>query len=252
MAERKQIPKKLRFEVFKRDSFTCQYCGKMAPDVILELDHITPVAKGGVNNIMNLITSCKDCNRGKGAKELTDDQVIKQQQKQLKDLNEKREQLKLMLEWKNELQNFENEQVSIINNLLKKATGFSYNSFGENNCKKLIKKYGINEVITSTKISIEQYYDGTKESVDKVFNYIQRICINRYKNQQNPMFNKQRYIYAIIKNRLGVFNEKRLNFALKDLIVNQENFEIVKGIASYAKNWSDFWYELNTEYDTDY
>ena len=50
--KRKNLPKKIRFEVFKRDSFTCQYCGRMAPDVILEVDHILPVAEGGTNNII--------------------------------------------------------------------------------------------------------------------------------------------------------------------------------------------------------
>lgn len=34
------ISKRVRFDVFKRDSFKCQYCGKSAPDVILEVDHI--------------------------------------------------------------------------------------------------------------------------------------------------------------------------------------------------------------------
>ena len=63
---RKPLSKKIRFEVFKRDKFTCQYCGRMSPDVILEVDHIEPVAEGGDNEITNLITSCRDCNRGKG------------------------------------------------------------------------------------------------------------------------------------------------------------------------------------------
>lgn len=67
---RKPITKKLRFEVFKRDAFTCQYCGRMAPDVILDVDHINPVSNGGDNDIVNLITSCKDCNRGKGKRKL--------------------------------------------------------------------------------------------------------------------------------------------------------------------------------------
>ena len=54
--KRKSISKKNRFEVFKRDSFTCQYCGASAPDVLLEVDHIKPVASGGTNDILNLIT----------------------------------------------------------------------------------------------------------------------------------------------------------------------------------------------------
>lgn len=40
MAKRQSISKKLRFEVLKRDSFTCQYCGASAPTIILHIDHI--------------------------------------------------------------------------------------------------------------------------------------------------------------------------------------------------------------------
>jgi len=64
------LSKKIRFDVFKRDLFCCQYCGKNPPSVILEVDHIVPVIKGGKNNIDNLLTACFDCNRGKGKSEL--------------------------------------------------------------------------------------------------------------------------------------------------------------------------------------
>ncbi len=90
MSERKAISKKLRFEVFKRDNFTCQYCGRMAPDVILEVDHINPVKNKGTNDILNLVTSCKDCNRGKGARKLSESDTLKKQQQQLKEIIEKR------------------------------------------------------------------------------------------------------------------------------------------------------------------
>lgn len=69
--KRKPLPKKLRFEVFKRDGFSCQYCGSNPPKVVLECDHIKPVSKGGENEIDNLITACFDCNRGKSNVELT-------------------------------------------------------------------------------------------------------------------------------------------------------------------------------------
>ena len=68
MTKRKAVPKGVRFEIFKRDGFTCQYCGRRPPDVVLELDHIHPVSKGGDNDPMNLVTSCADCNRGKSDK----------------------------------------------------------------------------------------------------------------------------------------------------------------------------------------
>lgn len=62
---RKSTGKRLRFEVFKRDHFTCQYCGAQPPEIVLVPDHITPVAAGGETTIENLITSCEPCNQGK-------------------------------------------------------------------------------------------------------------------------------------------------------------------------------------------
>jgi hypothetical protein len=64
------ISKKLRFDVFKRDGFQCRYCGKQPPEIILEVDHIIPRNKNGGDEIENLLTSCFDCNRGKGKEEL--------------------------------------------------------------------------------------------------------------------------------------------------------------------------------------
>jgi len=62
------VSKSVRFEIFARDAFTCQYCGRRPPEVVLELDHIHPRAKGGSDDLTNLITSCRDCNGGKSAK----------------------------------------------------------------------------------------------------------------------------------------------------------------------------------------
>lgn len=52
MAKRKSISKRVRFEVFKRDSFCCQYCGKSAPDVVLVIDHIDPVSNGAMDTLL--------------------------------------------------------------------------------------------------------------------------------------------------------------------------------------------------------
>lgn len=59
------VSKELRFKVLCRDNFTCQYCGRKAPDAELEVDHIYPVSKGGKAREDNLVTSCISCNSGK-------------------------------------------------------------------------------------------------------------------------------------------------------------------------------------------
>lgn len=66
-ARRTAIGKTLRFRVLHRDAFTCQYCGRAAPDVVLHIDHQRPISRGGNNHISNLITACEDCNLGKSA-----------------------------------------------------------------------------------------------------------------------------------------------------------------------------------------
>ncbi|MBO8142015.1 MAG: HNH endonuclease [Firmicutes bacterium] len=67
--KRTPIPKGVRWKVFARDNFTCQYCGRTPKKhgITLEIDHKIPVSKGGTNALENLVTSCSDCNRGKGA-----------------------------------------------------------------------------------------------------------------------------------------------------------------------------------------
>jgi DnaD/phage-associated family protein len=64
------ISKKIRFEVFKRDEFRCRYCGSTPPECVLEIDHIIPKSKGGKDELINLLTSCFDCNRGKGCRKI--------------------------------------------------------------------------------------------------------------------------------------------------------------------------------------
>lgn len=55
-----------RFDVFKRDGYTCRICQKAGGE--LEVDHIVPVSKGGSNAMENLQTLCWTCNSGKAAK----------------------------------------------------------------------------------------------------------------------------------------------------------------------------------------
>ncbi|HVY04173.1 MAG TPA: HNH endonuclease [Caulobacterales bacterium] len=54
-----------RFNVFLRDGFTCQYCGKGED---LTFDHLTPRSKGGRTTWDNIITACGPCNLKKGGR----------------------------------------------------------------------------------------------------------------------------------------------------------------------------------------
>jgi 5-methylcytosine-specific restriction endonuclease McrA len=53
-----------RREVFLRDDYTCQYCGRRTHD--LTLDHVIPRSKGGTHSWENLVSACAPCNHKKG------------------------------------------------------------------------------------------------------------------------------------------------------------------------------------------
>ena len=61
------ISKRLRYEILRRDNHACRYCGAVAPDVSLTVDHVIPVALGGTDDPSNLVTACEPCNSGKSA-----------------------------------------------------------------------------------------------------------------------------------------------------------------------------------------
>jgi 5-methylcytosine-specific restriction endonuclease McrA len=58
-----------RFDILERDSRKCVVCGRSASDgIVLHVDHIVPVSKGGSNDIVSLQTLCEECNLGKGVR----------------------------------------------------------------------------------------------------------------------------------------------------------------------------------------
>lgn len=60
------IPKRMRYEVLRRDNHACRYCGVKAPYAELHVDHVIPHSRGGVDEAWNLTAACVDCNISKG------------------------------------------------------------------------------------------------------------------------------------------------------------------------------------------
>jgi hypothetical protein len=189
---RKPLSKRLRFEIFKRDSFKCQYCGASAPDVLLHVDHIHPLAKGGEPKyITNLITACENCNAGKGARTLSDDAAVTKRKAQLDQLQERREQLEMMAEWQRGLVDLTELAVDECAELWKAvAAGYSLNDRGLGNLRDYIVKFGAAEVMSAIRVSGKylEKVDGryTQESVELAFGKIGGICITTRRQKSDP------------------------------------------------------------------
>lgn len=225
MVERKPLSKKTRFEVFKRDSFTCQYCGQKAPDVILEVDHINPVAKGGKNEILNLITSCFDCNRGKKDKVISDLSVVEKQRLQIEELNIRRQQLEMMLNWRDGLSDLEsiknNAAIQLFNN---NFSDTELNEHGEKTIKTLVKKYGLQRVLDSIEISIDKY-KKSEEDFELCLKKVGGILIYEDMPDDKKLI---AYIKGICRNKFGYIPEPRLSIALNKFNDNDYDLEQLK------------------------
>jgi len=110
--------KRMRFEIFKRDGFRCQYCGRTPPEVILELDHIIARANGGTDDISNYITACFDCNRGKGAVPL--DSIPQSLLDKKAEIEERREQVKAYTEFLEQTESEINEAIDKVTQIYEK------------------------------------------------------------------------------------------------------------------------------------
>lgn len=239
--ERRSLTKKTRFEVFKRDSFTCQYCGSKAPDVILEVDHIKPVRDGGDNDMMNLITSCFNCNRGKRDKKLSDQSIVEKQREQIKELNLRRQQLEMMLEWRDGLKFIKEEEykkaVDYWNNKIDKYDE-ELSENGINEVKKLVRKYGVIDVLDAMDIAEDGYLkDG--DSGNKAFNKIGAILYLRHAPEYKR---KISYIKGICRNKFHYFNENRASIELNRLYEDGYNLDELKEdlCNDRFRNWSQF------------
>lgn len=175
------ISTRKRFEIFKRDSFKCKYCGKSAPDVILHIDHIEPVSSGGTNHPLNLVTACRSCNLGKSNIPLTDMAELELQKQQLADLNERQKQLDMLLKWRSDLLHVVDKELDACHRLWQKnAIGWSWNENGKRSIKNLIKKYGVSIVLESIEEAAKyiRYKEdkATSESVDFASDKLKGIC----------------------------------------------------------------------------
>lgn len=71
IVQRSLMTSRLRERIKARDLYTCQYCGVSIdnePHLLLEIDHILPISKGGMTEESNLQTLCWKCNRKKSNK----------------------------------------------------------------------------------------------------------------------------------------------------------------------------------------
>lgn len=246
---RKPIPNSVRFEVFKRDSFTCQYCGRKAPDVVLQCDHIQPVASGGGNDPMNLATSCVECNSGKSDKALDETHILNRQRAEMEALNERRQQLEMLIQWRDELRSVVEDEALIVGAKIVDilgAPGTTFSPTGLSNIRKMIKRFGVELILDAAEASCSSYVVGdedgrpTRESLVKAVEMLPRVATVLQRSKDNPNLARLYYIRGILRRRLRYCNDVKAMSLMQEALLFGMDVEWLEDFAKRVRNWAEF------------
>jgi hypothetical protein len=175
-----QMKPSLRFAVFQRDEFTCQYCGKKSPEAILEVDHMHPESQGGVTELENLITSCFECNRGKGVRLLSSVPVEFDVHEKAIAIVERERQIHELNFWRAKQRQREEKEIAQLATYWDQHAwryGYESSSFRSGNIQTFLQHFCCEELLAFLKIALSR--DDLKES--RQWRYFCGIVWNRIK-----------------------------------------------------------------------
>jgi HNH endonuclease len=246
--KRKAISKKLRFEIFKRDKFTCQYCGVRAPDVVLQCDHVEPVVRGGETTALNLVTSCIGCNAGKGSTRLDDATALAKQREELQRLAERREQVQMLLAWHRELsKSADCDLDALATHWHEVAVPYKLNARGLDEVRKYLRTFGLAALLAAIDVSVCQYIkrdetgNATGESALLAWSKVPGIArISNLPQAEKDLY----YARGILRNRLPYIDERECMRLLREASNSGVQTCELKQLVRAVDSWGEFCREI--------
>lgn len=189
---------RVRFEVFKRDRFTCQYCGKTPPDVLLEVDHIIPKAAGGGDEITNLTTACWDCNHGKSDRLLEEGTQPVVGREVVDTLRERLEQAAAYTELLGQQEGLVEKQLGLVNQLWAKAfrapliessegSHWQFEYPGrfpdERSVRNFLRRIPVHEILAAVDITASRFERPDEDTC----RFFYKVCWRRIKGESGPI-----------------------------------------------------------------
>jgi hypothetical protein len=174
---------------------------------------------------------------------------------QLTALQEKREQMDMMLAWRRELDQLDEIPPLELEKRWEELTGYTFTETGKKKLKKLIGRFGFDEVAVAMKIAVDQYTergeDGTitKESVETAFNYIGGIANVQRADRAEPGTKRMFYIRGILRNRVSYCPDWKAMALIKGAAQAGMPLDAIEQAAREASSWSRFKNELEDYVD---
>jgi hypothetical protein len=172
----------VRFEIFKRDQFTCRYCGNKSPKAILEIDHLHPLSAGGTDDPENLITACYECNRGKGARLLSDVPPEENLHEKAVLIAEQELQIRELNHWRSVQMERQNAEMAALFDYWNKC--FDAAPWNKTSVRRFIKNLGYHPVAEAIEAAVSKFGVTRSRAVSSdAFRYFCGCCWKQIKRE---------------------------------------------------------------------
>lgn len=229
--------KELQYKIFSWDKYKCAYCGSSVPEVHLHAvlgDH-----NGDVKDPNNYLSLCHKCFL----------KIVTHKDSEEIDLTNRtkiiQEQTDMMIRWHKELQMNKIKSQEYAIEYFENLSNCSLTDHGRKVIGKLIRLYPFKLVLDSIEASCSQYLipeeEGySSESVEKAFNYIEKICNIKTTAKDKPYLKDLFYIRGILKNRFDYVNLHEAIKLLEEAYRNGYSMDSLKKIATDSYSWSQW------------
>jgi hypothetical protein len=185
---------------------------------------------------------------GKRDKTLDDKSALVKQRAQLEDLQERREQLEMMMTWRQGLRDLKedalNQVCSYWHDL---APGFTVNENGKGKIKKWLRQFSPEEVVHAMDVAADQYlrfgedHTVSDESWEEAFGKIPGICRVERESKEDPEIKDLYYIRGIARNNCEYYFDSPEALELLKIARSWEvPMSELRQIAQRATSWTKF------------
>ena len=241
------VYKRIKFEVFEKDSFKCQVCGAAAPNVTLTLHRLqnNQQAENWLDPAF-LTTFCESCQRKNGSQESAN--TGNNGHLSLNALEERLDQLKMLINWRKGMIKIRKRQLaSLVEFWQELVPSIFLSEVHKKTLLSCISKYSSDDIKEAMRLAVQEFIvvhqDGSiaRDSFQMAFANIPEICYRKTKMSKTREAEELYHIHDILEERIdGFFDSARviqwLNYA-RSWDVHLE--ELIQ-MAARVTNWTQF------------
>jgi hypothetical protein len=166
----------------------------------------------------------------------------------MEELQERREQLEMLMQWREGLRDLTEETVDrLARYWYERAPGFTLSEHGRQKLRKWSKKFSVDELTDAMDTAADQYLQFTNEgaptqdSWNIAYEKVPGICMVTRREKEDPHARELYYIRGILRNRIpGYFDDAQALQFLRNARSWEVPIEALREIALTVRNWTQF------------